>query len=155
MKDLHLIVIGKLKDKNLIALENDYLKRVKAPKLHIHECKGHKENIDIEVKELQSKVDQIKSKYGNQHIVALTEHGKTMSSDKLSNYLFNVLENDQKGICFLIGGAAGFPKSFLATCDFQLSLSPMTYPHKLARLLFVEQVYRAQTIKQGHPYHKN
>ncbi|OIQ16779.1 MAG: hypothetical protein BM556_14045 [Bacteriovorax sp. MedPE-SWde] len=155
MKDLHLIVIGKLKDKNLIALENDYLKRVKAPKLHIHECKGHKENIEIEVKELLSKVESIKSKFGNQHLVALSEHGKTMDSEKLSHYIFDVIENKQKGICFLIGGAAGFPKDFLEQCDFLLSLSPMTYPHKLARLIFVEQIYRAETIKAGHPYHKN
>lgn len=155
MKDFHLIVIGKLKDKNLIALESDYHKRINFPKLYIHECKGHKENIDLEVKELLNKVESIKAKHGKQHIVALTEHGKTFTSDKLSHYVYETMENRQCGICFLIGGAAGFPKDFLKAVDYQLSLSPMTFPHKIARLVFVEQLYRAQTIKQDHPYHKN
>lgn len=154
MRDLHLIVIGKVKDKNLLSLESDYLKRIKSPKLHIYECKGHQENIDLEVKELMNKVEQIKSKHGNQYLVALTEHGKTMSSDKLSDFVYDVVENRQQGICFLVGGAAGFPKEFLNQCDYKLSLSPMTFPHKIARLIFVEQIYRAQTIKSGHPYHK-
>ncbi|EQC44828.1 23S rRNA (pseudouridine(1915)-N(3))-methyltransferase RlmH [Bacteriovorax sp. Seq25_V] len=155
MKDLHLVVIGKLKDKNILALENDYLKRLKSPSLSIYECKGHQEDIEAEVKELKQKCKAIEDKHGRQYIVALTEHGKTMTSDKLSEFIFDVIENKQCGVTFLIGGAAGFPKDFLEECDYKLSLSPMTYPHQLARLLFVEQVYRAKTIYDGHPYHKN
>lgn len=155
MKDNHVIVIGKLKDKHLLTLENEYLKRINFPKLHVHECKAHQENIDLELKELLNKVESIKSKFGNQFIVAMTEHGKTCDSEKLSSFIYDIIETQQKGVCFLIGGAAGFPKEFLKTVDYQLSLSPMTFPHKIARLVLIEQIYRAQTIKQDHPYHKN
>lgn len=155
MKDLHLIVIGKLKDKNLLTLENDYLKRLSSPNLHIHECKSHQEDILQEIKELKNKAKQIEEKFGPQFKVVLTEHGKTLDSEKFSDLIFDTMEKQQKGICFFIGGAAGFTKEYIKENDFALSLSPMTYPHQIARLVFVEQVYRATTIFKGHPYHKN
>jgi 23S rRNA (pseudouridine1915-N3)-methyltransferase len=155
MKDLHLIVIGKLKNKNLLGLESEYLKRIKSPKIHIHECKSFQEDIHLEEKELKNKVNQIETKFGKQKVFVLTEHGKTLSSVQLSQKVFQTLENDQCGICFLIGGAAGFTKEFIKNSDYQLSLSPMTFPHKIARLVFIEQIYRAETIQQGHPYHKD
>lgn len=154
MRDIHLVVIGKLKDKNILELENDYLKRIKSPTLHIYECKSYQEDIEAETKELNLKFKQIEEKFGPQFKVVLTEHGQTYSSLKFSNFIFDIIENKQKGVTFLIGGAAGFSQEFLDQSDSKLSLSPMTYPHQLARLLFIEQIYRAKTIYDKHPYHK-
>ncbi|OUR96148.1 hypothetical protein A9Q84_07240 [Halobacteriovorax marinus] len=150
MKDIHLIVVGKLKDKNLEALEEQYLKRIKAPKLHIHEVKSHKENLDLEANEVEKKLNDI----GKVFPILLAENGKLVDSEKFSNWLFNLIETRHEKIVFIIGGASGHGQKIIERAQARLSLSPMTYPHKLARVLFVEQVYRAITINSGHPYHK-
>ncbi|MCO4795352.1 MAG: 23S rRNA (pseudouridine(1915)-N(3))-methyltransferase RlmH [Bacteriovoracaceae bacterium] len=153
MKEIHLIVVGKLKDKNIESLEDDYLKRVKAPKLQIHEVKAQSENLDLEGQEVEKKINDI-SKNGSAHIVLLSEWGVEKDSLEFSNWLENLFQA-HSNLIFVIGGAAGHGKNILDLCHSKLSLGKMTYPHKLARLLFVEQVYRAQTIRENHPYHKN
>jgi len=57
-------------------------------------------------------------------------------------------------VCFLIGGAEGLDASVLARADAVLSLGPLTWPHMLARAMLAEQLYRAQAIRTGHPYHR-
>lgn len=155
MKSIHLVLIGKLKDKSILSLELDYIKRIKSFNFTIHECKGHKEDIHQEIKELKNKAEQLETKFGPFKRIVLSEHGQTLSSTKLSTKIYNIFENENKNIIFFIGGAAGFTKDFINECDYQLSLSPMTFPHKLARLIFIEQLYRAETINSGHPYHKD
>lgn len=150
MKELHLIVVGKLKDKRLEALEEDYLKRIKSPKLHIHEVKSHKENLDLEANEVEKKLNDI----GSTFPILLAENGQLFDSPKMSKWLFNLLEIRSEKIVFIIGGASGHGKKIIQQSKQSLSLSPLTYPHKLARVLFVEQVYRCVTIFNGHPYHK-
>ena len=59
MKDLHLIVVGKLADKNISELENDYLKRILTPKFYLHEVKSHSENLDLEAREVKNKISEI------------------------------------------------------------------------------------------------
>jgi 23S rRNA (pseudouridine1915-N3)-methyltransferase len=152
MKEIHLIVVGKLSDKNIQALEDEYLKRIKAPNLKIHEVKAGSENLDIEGAEVEKKILDI-SKGSKPHIVLLSEWGKDKDSQDFSNWLENLFLAHPL-LIFVIGGAAGHGKNILDMSHDKLSLGKMTYPHKLARLLFVEQVYRAQTIRTGHPYHK-
>ena len=151
MKDLHLIVVGKLADKNISELENDYLKRIVIPKFSIHEVKSHSENLDLEAREVKLKINDI-CKNENPFIVLLMEKGKQFTSPDFSKWLFE--KNQSQKIIFIIGGASGHGEEILKIGNFKLSLSEMTFPHKLARLLFVEQIYRAVTIKDGHPYHK-
>jgi len=150
MKDIHLIVVGKLKDKNLEALEEQYLKRIKSPNLHIHEVKSQRENLDLEANEVEKKLNDI----GKVYPILLAENGKLVDSEKFSTWLFDLIETRHEKIVFIIGGASGHGKKIIDRSLASLSLSPMTYPHKLARVLFVEQVYRAITINSGHPYHK-
>lgn len=152
MKEIHLIVVGKLADKNIQALEDEYLKRVKSPKLKIHEVKAGSENLDLEGAEVEKKINDI-SKGSKGHIVLLSEWGKDKDSQEFSNWLDNTMLAHPL-LIFVIGGAAGHGKNILDLSHDKLSLGKMTYPHKLARLLFVEQIYRAQTIRTGHPYHK-
>lgn len=151
MKELHLIVVGKLADQNISELENDYLKRLSHTKLIIHEVKSHSENLDLEAREVKQKINEI-NKNDSSFIVLLMEKGKQFESREFSKWLFE--KTPSQKIIFIIGGAAGHGKEVLELAQFKLSLSEMTYPHKLARLLFIEQIYRAVTIKDGHPYHK-
>lgn len=151
MKDLHLIVVGKLNDKNIEELERDYHKRITSPKLTIHEVRSHSENLEKEAKEVTSKLDELE-KSGKLFIVLLTEKGKQFESRDFSAWLSEQYE--RQSVVFIIGGASGHGKQIIDKAHFKLSLSELTYPHKLARLLLVEQVYRAQTIKANHPYNK-
>ncbi len=153
MATIHIISIGKLKDKSVLSLESDYLKRFSDPKVVIHECKAHAENIDVEMKEINQKIKQLEKNRSLKTFI-MTEHGKTYPSTEFSQLFFSHLEN-AKDVAFVIGGAAGFSKEFLSLNRNHVSLSPMTFPHRLARLLLIEQIYRAYTINKGHPYHKD
>lgn len=151
MKDLHLIVVGKLNDKNIEELERDYFKRLTSPKLTIHEVKAHSENLEKEAKEVSNKLDELE-KSEKLFIVLLTEKGHQFESTKFSVWLNEHCE--RQTMVFIIGGASGHGKAIIDRSQYKLSLSELTYPHKLARLLLVEQIYRAQTIKARHPYNK-
>ncbi len=153
MKEVHLITVGKLKDKSIESLENDYIKRLKSPKLKIHEVKSHSENLKKEAEEVLKKVADI-SKEATPNLILMAENGDLHDSAKFSKWFYNLVENKQEKLIMIIGGAAGHGDEVLKMANAKLSLSPLTYPHKLARLLLVEQLYRAQTIHQGHPYHK-
>ena len=153
MKTIHLIVVGKIKDKNIEALEENYAKRFKDPKLLIHEVKSHSENLNLEAKEVLSRISDLE-KDGKSFVVLMAENGKEYDSPSFSKWVFNHLESRQEKMIFVIGGAAGHGEQVKERSDSSLSLSLMTFPHKLARLLFVEQMYRAVTIFNKHPYHK-
>ena len=149
MKSIHLITVGKLKDKNLEAIEADYLKRIKNPDIKIHEVKASAENADAEGKAVLKKVQSIDP---NGKIILMTEFGKEYDSIAFSKFVTKLSE-DPSCIFFVICGAEG-PSTELKTESYkQLSLSKLTYPHKLARVILIEQLYRAQTIRTAHPYH--
>jgi 23S rRNA (pseudouridine1915-N3)-methyltransferase len=86
-------------------------------------------------------------------VVLLEERGKEVSSVQFSQFIQQRLNSGCKTVLFLIGGAYGFSEELYPRANFTLSMSKMTFPHKLARLLFVEQLYRAFTILKGEPYH--
>jgi 23S rRNA (pseudouridine1915-N3)-methyltransferase len=87
-------------------------------------------------------------------VVALHESGKQWSSPRLADYLSGLAVQGSAGTAFVIGGAYGLSNAVLERARHQLSLSAMTLPHELARLLLAEQLYRAGTIQRGEPYHK-
>ncbi|MDR2972646.1 MAG: 23S rRNA (pseudouridine(1915)-N(3))-methyltransferase RlmH [Bacteroidales bacterium] len=86
-------------------------------------------------------------------VVLLDERGQEFSSLQFSQFLQQRLNSGCKNLLFLIGGAYGFSEEVYQRANFSLSMSKMTFPHKLARLLFVEQLYRAFSILKGEPYH--
>ena len=89
----------------------------------------------------------------NAWVIALDEHGKDMNTKELANQL-TYWRDTGKDIVFLIGGADGLDTT-LKSNDIPLwRLSSLTLPHAFARLLLIEQLYRAWTILQGHPYHR-
>ena len=87
-------------------------------------------------------------------VVALTRGGKGLDSRELAGYLEQHGVRSSAGVAFVVGGAFGLGRSVLARARRTLSLSTMTLPHEMARLLFTEQLYRAGTILRGEPYHK-
>lgn len=87
-------------------------------------------------------------------IVALTRTGSGMSSTELARYLQRHAVRSSPGVAFVIGGAHGLAPEVLERAHRALSLSAMTLPHELARLVLAEQLYRAGTILRGEPYHK-
>jgi 23S rRNA (pseudouridine1915-N3)-methyltransferase len=85
---------------------------------------------------------------------ALTREGTAMSSRELADELGRVATYGEQGICFLIGGAFGLNDALAQSCQRRMSLSALTFPHDVARLILAEQIYRAGTILRGEPYHK-
>jgi len=87
-------------------------------------------------------------------LFALTRKGKGLTSTGLARFLERASTYGAAGAAFVIGGAHGLAPSLLGAADHRMSLSPMTLPHGLARLVLAEQLYRAGTILRGEPYHK-
>lgn len=147
-RSIHLIVVGRLKDPHLEAIELDYLKRINNPDLKIHELKASAENKEAEGEAIIKKVKEL----GGGHVVAMTEWGKRYTSVDFADWTRNIIDRSSQ-LILVIAGAEGFSTEVLKFCQERLSLSELTFPHKLARILLVEQLYRAQTIRTGHPYH--
>lgn len=91
---------------------------------------------------------------GELELVALTREGKGMTSRRLARYLEESAVYGRPGIAFAVGGSDGLAAPVLEAARHRLSLSPMTLPHELARLVLVEQLYRAGTLIRGEPYHR-
>lgn len=89
----------------------------------------------------------------NSLLILLDPTGNHYSSEKFAKIIGKALDSS-KNITFVIGGAYGLDKSLAEDADILLSLSEMTMPHLLAKLVLIEQIYRAQTIIDSHPYHK-
>lgn len=87
-------------------------------------------------------------------VVAMTREGGEMSSRQLARYLQGHAVRSSPGVAFVIGGAFGLASPVLERARRSLSLSAMTLPHEMARLVLAEQLYRAGTILRGEPYHK-
>ncbi|MBT3585420.1 MAG: 23S rRNA (pseudouridine(1915)-N(3))-methyltransferase RlmH [Halobacteriovoraceae bacterium] len=152
MKNLHLIVVGKLKDSQIEALEQDFKKRLTLFDFKIHELKSNGDDFQKDEDEITSKLTELE-KTSSITAILMTENGKKLDSKDFAAWIERLLEASSTP-AFIIGGAAGFSKAFKREHQCSFSLSDLTFPHKLARLLMVEQLYRAQSIIQKHPYHK-
>lgn len=90
----------------------------------------------------------------DEYIVALDEHGTGMRTRELSAWLAARMQGG-RDVAFIIGGPDGLAAPLLARCDFKWSLSPLTFPHALVRVVLAEQLYRAQSVLNNHPYHRD
>ena len=88
------------------------------------------------------------------YTVVLTESGKEFSSSEFAVFIKNNLHKGIRTMTFIIGGPTGFSDEIFAYVDYKLSLSRMTFPHKLTRLILIEALYRSFDILHGGPYHK-
>ena len=136
-----IIAIGKIKKFWIQEGIEIYLKRL--PGLEVIEIKDN-----TQIKEENAIKEIIKK---TETLVTLNENGQSFTSKQLAKKLLN---SQNQNITFVIGGASGLSSSLNSSASWQLSLSPLTFPHEIARLLLIEQIYRAKTIIQGGPYHK-
>lgn len=87
-------------------------------------------------------------------LICLDRTGNPLASEAFAQFLAKLRDGGAPGAAFLIGGADGHPSTLLEKADKVLSFGPMTLPHGLARIVLAEQLYRAETILAGHPYHR-
>jgi 23S rRNA (pseudouridine1915-N3)-methyltransferase len=91
---------------------------------------------------------------GSSHVVALDVAGTQLSSEGLAQWLADHALYGQSSLTFFVGGASGLAPDVLARADERLSFGPMTLPHQMARVVLLEQLYRAFRIMRGEPYHR-
>lgn len=145
--------VGKWKAGPERALFEEYKKRLKWP-LTLKEVEERcpLPAPQLKAREAELLLDAIAKK--QPLLIALDERGKTFSSDALAK---QISAWQQRGIgeaAFVIGGAGGLDESLRQRADLLLSLGAMTWPHMLVRVMLIEQLYRAQQILAGHPYHR-
>lgn len=160
MFEITLIVIGKLKEKFYLSAAAEYEKRLKGycqfriielPEVRLPENPTQTEIIAGLAKEAD--VIQAKIPKGAWFCV-LTPEGVQQSSEELAEKLKTVKLSGKSSACFLIGSSFGMAKRIKDQADFSLSMSRMTFPHHLARVMVLEQLYRAEAIQAGSKYHK-
>lgn len=160
MFDITLITVGKLKEKFYLAAATEYEKRLKAyckfqiielPEYRLSDSPSRSEianGLDKEAELIRGKLPK------NAWLCVLTPEGKMLSSEALAAKISEVKLSGKSCACFLIGSSFGISPSIKAMADFSLSMSPMTFPHHLARIMVLEQLYRSEAIQAGSKYHK-
>lgn len=111
---------------------------------------GMLSEIDLKKREGDMILDFLKA---DDYLITLDERGKEMTSEGLANFLQQRANESSKTLVFLIGGAFGLDERVLKAAKLKWSLSPLTFPHQLVRLILAEQVYRACTILRNEKYH--
>jgi len=143
---IRIVAVGKMKDRRLAALLEDYLQRIRAlAPVEVVELKDQ----DPE-KEGRAMVAKLGSARGRGHVVALDERGEDVTSRDLARLL-----GEHGGLSFLVGGADGLGSAARERADRTLRLSSLTLTHEMARTLLAEQVYRGLSILRGKPYHRD
>lgn len=160
MFNITLITVGKLKEKFYIAAAAEYEKRLKGycnfqitelPESRLPEAPSPAEI----AAGLEKEADQILAKLPKgAWFCVLTPEGRTLSSEELAAKMKDVKLSGKSCACFLIGSSFGIAQRIKERADFRLSMSPMTFPHHLARIMVLEQLYRSEAIQAGSKYHK-
>lgn len=156
MVKIRLLWPGKTKNSEIRNLQERYVKKInrmaKCEVVETREAKGMDESerkriLEIEAKNLE---DRLKDDY----IICLSERGQEMSSRELARLLSRTSLQSTRSVAFVIGGFLGLGEQLLSRAHLRLSLSKMTFPHELARIILLEQVYRALCIIKGREYAK-
>ena len=160
MFEITLICVGKLKEKFYSAASEEYKKRlcgfckfniIELPEARLSDTPSAAEIAAGLEKEAVAITDKIPK---NAWFCIFTPEGKLLSSEALAEKMANIKLSGKSCACFLIGSSFGIADSIKSKADFKLSMSPMTFPHHLARVMVLEQLYRAEAIQAGTKYHK-
>ena len=147
---MKLIAVGKLKAGPERELLDRYCVRLR-PKLEIVEvAQGRGAPAELKRREADSLLAACPD---NAFLVAMDEGGRLLDSPAFSSRL-QTWQESGRPVCFMIGGAEGFDAAILQRADAVFSLGKLTWPHMLVRVMLAEQLFRAQSIQTGHPYHK-
>lgn len=160
MQKITLISVGKLKEDFFKSAENEYVKRlngfcdlkiieVTQQQLPSNPSDGQIEAaLSVEAEEILAKIPK------GSEVIALCIEGKLQSSEELSKLIENNANMGSGNITFIIGGSFGLSETVKSKSKIRLSMSKMTFPHRLARIMLLEQIYRAFQIGIGSRYHK-
>ncbi len=160
MIKITIIAVGKLKEKYFLAAADEYIKRLsrfcKLSVVEIEPCKTSDNPSPREIENALSVEGQkIIAKIPNDaYVTALCIEGQTESSEQLASSIERCAVTGRGEQIFIIGGSYGLSPEVKKRADKKLSMSPMTFPHKLARVMLLEQIYRAFMITDGGTYHK-
>jgi len=160
MFDITLITVGKLKEKFYLSAAGEYEKRLKAYcSFHLLELPEYRLPENPTAAEialgLNKEADTILQKIPKgAWFCIFTPEGKSLSSEGFADKLKEVKLSGKSSACFLIGSSFGISPAIKQKADFKLSMGPMTFPHHLARIMVLEQLYRAEAIQTGSKYHK-
>ena len=147
MVRINLIVVGKLKERFLVAGVEEYLKRLrKFATVEVREI-SEMRTVEEECRKILSLVPQ------NSWLCVLDVAGVELTSEDFAKKIAALNLDGVSNLAFAIGGAFGLSDELRQASDFRLSLSQMTFTHQLARLILVEQIYRAFKINRNEPYH--
>ena len=157
MLGVDIICVGKLKEKFYAAACDEYKKRLGAYcKLNIYEVAETPATGASEVaRALEAESERIAAKIQKDaYVICMCIEAGEFSSEALSEKLTSLKCSGKSRLCFIIGGSNGISDKIKARADFKLSMSKMTFPHHLARVMVLEQIYRAFKIEEGSGYHK-
>jgi len=141
-----IIAVGRLRPGPQLTLLESYKKRMQWP-LTIHEIEARKP--EEEQRKIAAKINQ------QSYLFVLDERGQNLSSKDFAAQLGALSAEGRPDVQFLIGGADGHTPEIRARADKLLAFGAQTWPHMLARIMLTEQIYRAQQILLGHPYHRD
>lgn len=160
MFSITLIAMGKLKEKFYLSAAAEYEKRLKGycefqilelPEVRLPENPSPAEisaGLEKEAETIFSRIPK------GAWVCVLTPEGKLLSSEALADKMREVKLSGKSSACFIIGSSFGMSPRVKAKADLKLSMSPMTFPHHLARVMVLEQLYRSEAIQAGSKYHK-
>ena len=137
--------IGKTKSAAIQSLTDEYIKRLRQY--------AETEGVSLKDETALLKLCGRDGRAARRRLVLLDSRGKQLSSEELAQFLREHLDRNPLPLVFAVGAADGFTAESLGQSDLTLSLGKMTLAHELARVVLLEQVYRAFTILKGHPYH--
>jgi 23S rRNA (pseudouridine1915-N3)-methyltransferase len=133
--------VGKLRDRRMEELCKEYLERVKR-------------HLPVEVVEVDGDEGLCANLPAGGEVVALEPGGDSWTTDQLMRFISERMVRGTRALVFLIGGAEGLSAATVGKANRRLSLSPLTLPHRLARVLLCEQIYRCVSAIRGEPYNK-
>lgn len=139
MIKIHLLVVGTLKSGALYDLCQEYQKRSGWP-IHVHECRDD-----------QKLIHKINKDWP---LWVMDERGVSVKSAVFAADFQDIIHDGHKNLQLVIGGADGLPEAIRKSADKLISFGKQTWPHMLVRVMLMEQIYRAQQILKGHPYHR-
>ena len=160
MFNITLITMGKLKEKFYLSAAEEYIKRMKGycqfqlielPEVRLPDNPSPAEVSAALDKEADTIIEKIPK---GAWFCVFTPEGKMLSSEQFADKLQDIKLAGKNCACFLIGSSFGIAQRVKKMANFQLSMSPMTFPHHLARVMVLEQLYRAEAIQARSKYHK-
>jgi 23S rRNA (pseudouridine1915-N3)-methyltransferase len=136
---LLVLAVGRMRDRNLDAVCEEYLKRARR-------------HLPVEVVEVADEAALVRRLPAGAEVVALTPDGESWTTKQFTAYLEKRMLHGTRVLAFLLGGADGLGAATVARAGLRLSLSGLTLPHRLARVILCEQIYRALSILRAEPY---